>query len=428
MFQLGGQKWSFLFCLGISIIVVSFIYFKTRIPTEPKHLQLFGCRNFSNECKAFLPSLETAQWYRRDCQVENHILKNNLQCSELIRDLHFITRPLSREEEDYPLAFIVTIHKDLEMFVRTLRAIYMPQNVYCIHIDAKASWEYKVAVRMLVRCFENIFLSSQSEKVTYGGFTRLQADVNCMKDLVRSKIDWKKVVNLCGQDFPIKSNLELVQYMQSKQWRDKNLTPGVKQPAHISYRTEFQHKEIAGSRIIRKGGRWKKDPPPDNLQIYFGTAYYALTRAFVEFVLESPIAINLLKWSRDTYSPDEHYWVTLNHLKDAPGSRIDGGWEGDIRAIKWRDQEGMIHQGCKGHYLRDICIYGMGDIGWIIDKDSMFANKFESDAYPEALDCLEQWHRSKVLSQANIPLQPSWFLAITSNFSSITTSNSTTVM
>uniref|UniRef100_A0A3P9L219 Glucosaminyl (N-acetyl) transferase 2 (I blood group) n=1 Tax=Oryzias latipes TaxID=8090 RepID=A0A3P9L219_ORYLA len=277
MYQLEGKKCSFLLCLGISIIIVSFIYFKTRIPTDLKHLQSSDCRNFSNEY------------------------------------LHFITRPLSQEEEDYPLAFIMTIHKDLEMFVRTLRAIYMPQNVYCIHIDAKAPLEYKKVVRGLVGCFENIFLSSQSETVTYGGYSRLQADLNCMKDLIRSNVGWKKVVNLCGQDFPIKSNLELVQYMQSTEWRDKNLTPGVKQPAHIRSRTEFQHQEIVGSHVIQK--REKKEPPPDNLQIYFGTAYYALTRAFVDFVLKSPIALNLLKWSRDAYSPDEHYWVTLNHLK-----------------------------------------------------------------------------------------------------------------
>lgn len=35
-------------------------------------------------------------------------------------------------------------------------------------------------------------------------------------------------------------------------------------------------------------------------------------------------------------------------FEEAPGSHIDGGWAGDIRAIKWRDQEGRAHNGCKG--------------------------------------------------------------------------------
>lgn len=230
-----------------------------------------------------------------------------------MRDLHFITSPLSQEEEDYPLAFIVTIHKDLELFVRLLRAIYMPHNIYCIHLDAKAAPVYKEAVQRLVSCFQNVFLSSRSEVVTYAGFSRLQADLNCMRDLVKSKKSWKKVVNLCGQDFPVKSNRELVQYMQSKVWRDKNMTPGVKQPASMRYRTQLQYKEIRGSHVALKGPT--KGPAPHNLQVYFGTAYYALTRAFVDWALKSPLAQDLLQWSKDTFSPDEHYWVTLNHIK-----------------------------------------------------------------------------------------------------------------
>ncbi|XP_053172085.1 beta-1,3-galactosyl-O-glycosyl-glycoprotein beta-1,6-N-acetylglucosaminyltransferase 7 [Scomber japonicus] len=419
MRKLEGAKCRFLLCLGISVMVLSVFYLMTRAPTEALRVPKPTCRSFSTECKAFLPNTEGGkEWHHHDCKVENYILNSHVECSNLTRDLHFITRPLSLEEEDYPLAFIVTVHKELELFVRLLRAIYMPQNVYCIHVDAKAPSEYQAAVRKLVSCFENTFLSSRSETVTYAGFSRLQADLNCMKDLVRSKIGWRKVVNLCGQDFPVKTNLELVQYMQSKEWRDRNMTPGIKQPVHMRYRTRLQHKEITGSHVTQKGKGLHKGPPPHNLQVYFGTAYYALTRAFVDFVLESPIAFDLLEWSKDTFSPDEHYWVTLNHIKEAPGSHIDGGWAGDIRAIKWRDQEGRIHNGCKGHYVRDICIYGVEDLPWIINRNSMFANKFESSTFPKAVDCLELWHRSKVLRQATVSIEPSWLLATQSNFTS----------
>ncbi|XP_017264455.1 beta-1,3-galactosyl-O-glycosyl-glycoprotein beta-1,6-N-acetylglucosaminyltransferase 7 [Kryptolebias marmoratus] len=411
MFQLERTKCSFLLCLGMSVIMCSFIYLKTRKPTEQKYVHSPSCRPFSTQCRSLLPGTENKElWYQLDCQVKSYTLNSYLQCSQLMRDLHFISRPLSREEEDYPLAFIVTVHKDMELFFRMLRAIYMPQNVYCIHVDAKAPREYQAAIQKLVSCFPNVFLSSRSEIVTYAGFSRLQADLNCMKDLLKSKIAWRKVINLCGQDFPVKSNLELVRYMQSKQWRDNNMTPGVKQPETMRYRTQYQYKEVTGSLVIPKRFRQQKGPPPHNLQIYFGTAYYALTRAFVDFVLKNPVAQDLLEWSKDTFSPDEHYWVTLNHIKEAPGSRIDGGWEGDIRAIKWRDQEGKKHDGCKGHYIRGICIYGLEDLPWIINRNSMFANKFESDTYPEALDCLELWHRNKVLRQATVREDPSWLL------------------
>ncbi|XP_037346315.1 beta-1,3-galactosyl-O-glycosyl-glycoprotein beta-1,6-N-acetylglucosaminyltransferase 7 isoform X2 [Pungitius pungitius] len=417
MCQLKGTKCSFLLCLGMSIIICSVIYMRARVPTELKLAEPPSCRPFSAECKALLAGADDdVQWDRRGCQVESYVASSRTQCSELIGDLHFITRPLSREEEDYPLAFIVTVHKELELFVRLLRAIYMPQNVYCIHVDRKAPAEYKAAVLKLVGCFKNTFLSSRSEIVTYAGFSRLQADFNCMTDLARSKTAWRKVVNLCGQDFPVMSNLELVRYMQSKEWRDRNMTPGVKQPRTMMHRTQLRHKEITGSHVARAGSRLTKAPPPHNLQVYFGTAYYALTREFVDFVLKSPVAQDLLEWSKDTFSPDEHYWVTLSHIA-APGSYPDGGWEGKIRAIKWRDQEGTSHSGCKGHYIRDICIYGMEDLPWIINSNSMFANKFERDTFPEALDCLEQWHRTKVLNQATVSIEPPWLLATRGNTS-----------
>lgn len=222
---------------------------------------------------------------------------------------------LSQEEENYPLAYIITIHKDLEMFVRLLRAIYAPQNIYCIHIDAKAPEDYKASVKKLAECFPNVFLASVSETVTYAGFSRLKADINCMEDLVRSPVEWQRVINLCGQDFPVQSNLELVRYMQNAEWRDNNMTPGIKQPENMRYRTNIQHKEVTGLYVASLGQSHKKTPPPHNLEIYFGTAYYSLQRAFVEYVLNSSVAKDLLEWSKDTYSPDEHYWVTLNHVK-----------------------------------------------------------------------------------------------------------------
>lgn len=61
---------------------------------------------------------------------------------------------------------------------------------------------------------------------------------------------------------------------------------------------------------------------------------------------------------------------------------------------------------------------------WIIHRNSMFANKFESGTFPEALDCLEQWHRDKVLQQALVPIDPSWLLATPVNTSTSSNSSS----
>jgi hypothetical protein len=53
--------------------------------------------------------------------------------------------------------------------------------------------------------------------------------------------------------------------------------------------------------------------PPHGLRIVRGSAYGAFSRDFVRYVLEDQKSRDLLQWSRATYSPDEHYWATLQY-------------------------------------------------------------------------------------------------------------------
>ncbi|XP_006021865.1 N-acetyllactosaminide beta-1,6-N-acetylglucosaminyl-transferase [Alligator sinensis] len=240
-------------------------------------------------------------------------------CKEYFIQNHYVTSSLSAEEAVFPLAYVMTLHKEFETFERLFRAIYMPQNVYCIHVDKKAPAQFKQDVEKLVSCFPNAFLASQMELVVYAGVSRLQADLNCMKDLLESRVQWKYVLNVCGQDFPLKTNREIVWYL--KGFKGKNITPGGLPPIHVIGRTKYIHREHIGSDSSYMINTQRlKMLPPYNLTIYFGSAYIALTRKFITFVLKDQRATDLLAWSRDTYSPDEHFWVTLNRIPELPSS------------------------------------------------------------------------------------------------------------
>ncbi|OXB84559.1 UNVERIFIED_CONTAM: hypothetical protein H355_008035 [Colinus virginianus] len=237
-------------------------------------------------------------------------------CTEYITQNRYITRVLSAEEAAFPLAYVITLHKEFETFERLFRAIYMPQNVYCIHVDGKAPAALQRAVRRLVGCFPNAFLASHTERVVYGSVSRLRADLHCMRDLLASAVPWRYLLNTCGQDFPLKTNREIIQHL--KAYKGKNITPGVLPPAHVTTRTKYVHQEQLYSFFSFMLPTFlRKAPPPHNLTLYFGSAYIAVTRPFVEFVLRDPRAIDLLAWSEDTYSPDEHFWVTLNRIPGA---------------------------------------------------------------------------------------------------------------
>lgn len=323
MSQLRATKPGILVCAAIGIFV--FLYLRNPTSEDPEegptHPAVVECGFYPDElCSALFEGKEAALQIAKFCkdphgsEIVAHLHRPG-NCSRISRELHFITRPLSAEEGTFPLAYIVTIHKELALFVQLLRAIYLPQNVYCIHVDAKAPKKYKTAVQSLVNCFENIFISSKREKVAYTGFRRLQAEINCMKDLVHSKFQWSHVINLCGQDFPIKTNKDIIRYIRSK-WNDKNITPGVIQPPSNKSKTSQTHREFTPEgNIYASPNERFRDDPPHNLTIYFGSASYVLTRKFVEFVLTDTRAKDMLRWSQDIHGPERHYWVTLNRLK-----------------------------------------------------------------------------------------------------------------
>lgn len=56
---------------------------------------------------------------------------------------------------------------------------------------------------------------SQRVDVVYAAWSRVQADINCMADLYNATTKWKYFINLCGQDFPLKTNLEIVNALLS---------------------------------------------------------------------------------------------------------------------------------------------------------------------------------------------------------------------
>uniref|UniRef100_A0A7M4E0W6 Glucosaminyl (N-acetyl) transferase 2 (I blood group) n=1 Tax=Crocodylus porosus TaxID=8502 RepID=A0A7M4E0W6_CROPO len=282
-------------------------------------------------------------------------------CGDYVSRSRYVTRPLSAEEAAFPLAYALALHKDFATFERLFRAIYAPQNLYCLHVDRKAPSAFQRAVAGLAACFPNTFVASRAEHVVYAGISRLRADLRCLQDLAGSAVPWRYLLNTCGQDFPLRTNLEVVRYLRG--WQGHSLTPGNLPPPHAWIRTRYVYREHLGNAtdaaaawaVVRTPRR--KAPPPRNLTIYFGSAYVALTRPFVEFVLRDPRATELLAWSQDTYSPDEHFWVTLNRI---PGRATH------LRAhtfctITLSGHTKPLHRGTMQRRCHNLCFYRQGN-------------------------------------------------------------------
>lgn len=330
-------------------------------------------------------------------------LAGNCEQFRLLRK--YVLFPLSREEAQFPIAYSIVVHHKIQTFERLLRAVYAPQNLYCVHVDSKAPSTFLFAVQQIASCFDNVFIASRLESVVYASWSRVQADLNCMGDLYNHSAPWRYFVNLCGQDFPLKTNLEMVRKLRALQ--GKNSLETEKTPPFKEARWKKRYEVADG--VIRRTEK-DKAPPPVETPMFAGGAYIVVSRAFVRFVLEDPRARRLIEWAKDGYSPDEFLWATLQRMPGVPGS-IPSNHRYDVtdvnalaRLVKWQyfegaESKGAMYPPCRGHHVRSICVYGVGDLGWMLQKPQLFANKFDTDTDPIAVHCLEKYLRTKALKE-----------------------------
>lgn len=317
-------------------------------------------------------------------------------CRTFIRNRGYQDVPVSEVERSFPLAYALVVHKNAAMVERILRAIYAPQNVYCLHYDQKSSPAFVTAMTKLAACVPNVFVASKLESVEYAHISRLKADLNCLSDLLRSPVQWKYVINLCGQDFPLKSNYELVKELQ--QLNGSNMLesgrPSPLKEQRFSFRYQLRTVPYEYHRIPVKTAS-AKGPPPHGIQVFIGSAYFVLSRGFVVHISGSRLVTDFLLWSEDTYSPDEHFWATLVRVPGVPGHipRRDpdiSDLRSKTRLVKWNYLEGVLYPACTGMHMRSVCIYGAAELRWLLNYGHWFANKFDPKVDPVLIDCLEE--------------------------------------
>ncbi|XP_040895071.1 beta-1,3-galactosyl-O-glycosyl-glycoprotein beta-1,6-N-acetylglucosaminyltransferase 3 [Toxotes jaculatrix] len=339
---------------------------------------------------------------RQKILSEDFYLNATKDCPAYIEERGFISVPLSEEENDFPIAYSMVIHEKIEMFERLLRAIYAPQNIYCVHVDQKSAKEFQQAVKAIVSCFPNVFVASKLEKVVYASWSRVQADLNCMKDLLNSHIQWRYLLNTCGTDFPIKTNGEMVKALKALNGRNS-----MESEATSDYKKgRWQYHYNVTNSISRTNVR--KSPPPISSPMFSGNAYFVATRAFVKHVIQDREVQKFLEWEKDTYSPDEHLWATLQRMPSVPGSvpvnnKYDvSDMQAFARVVKWSYLAGDMKNGapyypCTGVYRRAVCVYGAGDLQWLLRQQHLFANKFDPEIDDIAIRCMETVLRFKAL-------------------------------
>lgn len=113
------------------------------------------------------------------------------------------------------------------------------------------------------------------------------------------------------------------------------------------------------------------------------------------------------KWTEDTFSPDELAWATIQRMfPQVPGSmppheKYDlNELQSITRIVKWGGLDKKVYPKCQGRFVRGVCVYGSGDLAWLINQKHLFANKFDPIVDYTAIHCLDQFLRNKTIEQS----------------------------
>lgn len=323
--------------------------------------------------------LEKAKSFKKEKIGNDEYISETVDCLNFISRRNYILKAINKEEAEYSLAFSILVYDDIESFERLLRSIYRPQNFYCVHIDRKSQVEFQLAVRSIAKCFSNVFLPSRMIEVTWSQFSTVEAELICMEELLRFK-KWRYFINLTGQEFPLKTNLDLVKIL--KVFNGSNNMEGT---------INRMDKE-----------RFLGFPaPPVNVTLTKGAAHIIVSRKFVKFCIKNASALKFREWVNKTRFPDETFFSSLNH---SPQLKVPGAYLGipetDMRTYpflarfkNWGENgDGPFNWPCHGDRVRFICVFGVGDLALLASRPELFANKFYVNFEPLTLDCMEELH------------------------------------
>ncbi|RZJ86767.1 MAG: glycosyl transferase [Chryseobacterium sp.] len=271
--------------------------------------------------------------------------------------------PASIEQPSLPnikIAYMILVHRFPEQFKRLFNAIYDPENCYLIHIDKKAGEEIHETLKDFLKPYTNVFIF-KSQNVIWGGYSMVQAELDGMRFLLDTKIEWDYFINLSGQDFPLRSQKIIREFLSGSRGKNfiKVADQKIKRPDTMN-RIEYYFEEVEDKVSLQKFKRKYLD----NVTPYIGGQWMMLTRDCCSFICNSTEVKKFEDYYKNTLIADESFFQTVLMNTSYRGILIDD----DKRAIVWIP-DGDIKLRPKTFTITDYKFLSL--------SDSLFARKFD---------------------------------------------------
>jgi len=270
------------------------------------------------------------------------------------------------------IAYLILVHRYPRQFKRLFRTIYHPANYYLVHVDKRSGVGLQTEIQDFLSSFANASLL-KNQSMLWGGYSLVDAELRGIEELLKISPKWEFFINLSGQDFPLKSQVHIQDFLRRNKGKDfiKVSNQRKIRPETLSrienYCIEFR------KRILRTP---IKRPYLRGVTPYIGNQWMILSRKFCEFVCYSPEVERFKKFYRHTFIADEGFFQTVIMNTSYKETIVND----DKRTIDW------VPLGTIKLRPRD---FTFKDAEFLLASQGLFARKFDETVDAGILSILE---------------------------------------
>ncbi|MBU1598923.1 beta-1,6-N-acetylglucosaminyltransferase [bacterium] len=270
------------------------------------------------------------------------------------------------------IAYLILVHRYPDQFKRLFSAIYHPANYYLVHVDKRSGVGLQTEIQDFLSSFANASLL-KSQSTLWGGYSLVDAELRGIEELLKIGSEWKFFINLSGQDFPLKSQAHIQDFLRRNKGNDfirvanqRKVRPETLNRIQ-NYFIEFTHRILHIS---------MKRPYLRGVTPYIGNQWMILSRKFCEFVCYSPEVERFKRFYRHTFIADEAFFQTVIMNTNYKGTIVND----DKRTIVW------VPMGTIKLRPKD---FTSKDAEFLLASKGLFARKFDETVDAAILSILE---------------------------------------
>jgi hypothetical protein len=280
------------------------------------------------------------------------------------------------------IAYLITAYKYPHLFKRMFKAIYDRQNLYLVHIDLKSERSFHEEIGHFLSGFPNARMMKSYDWI-YGGYSAIQIQLKAMQELLNE--DWDFFINLTGQDFPLKTQAFMRDYLKRErlhnfmQIRDMDT---VWKQSRFRTRWYFVELQTGSVPLLRRKRVWPLPIPrsyPTGYRRYGGLTWFILNREFCEYLCFDTTHNELKEFLKHTYIPEEEFFHTVIMRSPFKDTVVND----NKRLLMWKGHRIL------GFYYSRLRTLTMEDVDALIASEAFFARKFDEAVDSQIIDVLE---------------------------------------